>query len=90
MIKQHTKLPNKLYLFVPKEQVVPAFDPEEQPPEKIKKAFKFAEDRVLAEVSEPEYKETFYQRKTGPDKGYHGIYASKYGCPGSFLKPVKN
>ncbi len=90
--------PKELYAFLPKEcekngvklggwgcNLVPAFDPEKVDVEKVRKSFgknrslyKFAKDVISY----------FKPRKTGPDAGYHGIYASDKEIASKYIKKV--
>ena len=99
---EKNNLPNKLYSFLPEEcvsagavpggwdpsrQVVPAFDPNQKDPERIKQAFKFGEDRVLVEII-GSAKQYFQPRLTGPENKAQGIYASTSYVSPDFMKVV--
>lgn len=101
--------PEKLCVYVPKDclcsgikpggwsntKVVPAFDPSVISPEEIRKSFGFSlEERVLVEIT-GDSKTHFKPRMTGPDRSYHGIFASQDYVPKNDMRvylesPVMN
>jgi len=92
--------PEHLYAFVPKEcletgiktggwlktPITPGFDPNQIPIERVQKSFGGPE-KILVEILNP-YKKEFKPRATGPDRGYHGIYASHNGVPKDGIEKV--
>jgi hypothetical protein len=89
----------KLYAFLPEEceesgvntggwgcRLVPAFDPDKVDVDKIEKPF--GKNRSLFQFVGDAIN-YFKPRKTGPDNGYHGIYASTERIDSKYLKKIR-